>query len=384
VRPRSAAVGGALAALLAVAGAGAAWAEDDPSEEATDRSATVLTSPLVLVDGATSRVELISSPVTGREANLEERREAARGWLSEALAPLAASACRAVFAALADRPALDTARLAGWSEAFPAARPIAEAPGAEQILVPERSPPLDRAALELLSASGMLPIEVALAGEGARVAAARHAGPPLRPELLRHARAARLEGVARLAGILEVLEGTGVEPSDVGVRLLGADRDRVGWDRRKLIDAAGDPVVRALLKGMVQDGLRWALYHHLRGGHQALASALERPGVGPERLLRPGRPRIRTPEGWPAEGCRLGPRGALALVFGQDELPWLDGLAADVFWAADDGKVEGRLLFDGERDASEAGSALAGKAVEVVVEGPELRLTWGAAAGDGE
>lgn len=369
---RSVAVLAWLTALTVAAGSA-----DEPSETSgSEPAASVLTSPLVLIEGATARVELIGAPVEGREATTADRRAAARGWLEETIAPLTAPACHAVLDALGHRSPFDPSELESWAAVFPSDRPIAEAPGAERILVPERSPPLDREALELLRASGLLPIEVVLAGEGARVAAARHAGPPLRPALLRHARAARLEGVARLAGLLETLEGTGVQPADIGLRLLSADRDRVGWNRERLVAAADDPIARGLLKGLVHDGLRWALYHYLRGGHEALLSALERPGVDPARLLRPGRPRLPLPEDWPAEGCRLGPRGALALVYGQDELPWLDGLTADVFVAGEGGTVEGRLLFEGSQEAARAAAALDAEAVQASVEGSELRLRW--------
>jgi hypothetical protein len=362
--------------LLAAGSWSAAQAPGQETGPGEQEGAALLTSPAALVDDAVSRLGWASSSVESREAPRAERRDAAGRWLREALAPLYASACEAVLARLDAAPAPSDAALSRWAEAFPPGRPLASAPEAESVLVPERAPSLDDAAMELLRASGVLPIEVMLAGEAGRVAAARHAGPPLRPALLRHARAARLEGVARLAGIVVTLEGSGVDPSDLGAQLLSADRGRVGWSRASLLEPARDPVVQALLKGFVEDGLRWAVYHYLRGGEMGLMAALERPDVGPERLLRPGRPSVRPAEAWSAGGCRLGPRGALALLLGQDEVPWLDGLVADRFEAPAEGGVEGRLLFEGEHAAAGAAAALRERIPNVKLAGSELRLSW--------
>jgi hypothetical protein len=379
-----------LAALLVLAaGSWTAAQAPDPtardespaSEEREDgagakRAAALLTSPSALVDDAVARLGWPAASVDAREAAEPQRRAAARRWLGEALAPLLAPACEPVLARLEDSAPPSDDALERWAEAYPRSRPLASAPDAASLLLPERSPALGAEAMELLRASGVLPIEVMLAGEAGRVIGAGHAGPPLRPALLRHARAARLEGVARLAGIVVTLEGGGVDPGDLGAQLLGADRDRVGWNRAELLARVDDPVAEALLDGLVKDGLRWAVYHYLRGGRQGLMAALERPLVGPERLLRPGRPTVRPPDDWPEGGCRLGPRAAWALLLGQDEVPWLDGLVADRFAALDDGSVEVRLLFEGSRVAAEAAAALAEGAPSVKQTGTELLLTW--------
>lgn len=369
-----------LLALLACASPAAAQSEDppeDPSIEVERRTeeldAALVTPPKALAAEAAERLGWGDGEVDAREVPLERRRQAASGWLREALAPLATPACEGVLAAFGAAGMPSGATLSDWADAFPADRPLAGAPGARRMLVPERPPALDDASDELLRASGLFPVEVSLAGEAGRIAAAQHAGPPLKPALLRHARAARLEGAARLAGIVVALEGGGVDPADLGAQLLGADRGRVGWPAAALRERVDRPVARALLTGLVEDGLRWAVYHYLRGGERGLLAALERPAVGPESLLRPGRPAVRPEEPWPEGGCRLGPRGAMALVLGQDEVPWLDALVADRFATRAD-HVEGRLLFDGPRSAAEAAQAIRARGADVTLSGSEVQL----------
>lgn len=362
----------AIALLAALAGVGTALAQEPPGEE----TAYVFGSVLALLPDSAARVEeWESAGVEGRAVSGERLRAEARRWLEEALAPLYDPACAPVLARLSVTPPSGET-LERWAAAWPGGRPLAAAPAADVVLVPDKAPAVDRQALDLLSSAGVLPVEVALSGEIARVAAARHAGPSLRPALLRHARAARLEGVARLAGALITVRGGGVSPEGLGVHLLRADRDRVSWPRDTLLEGVGSQVPRALLRAVVEDGMRWALFHYLRGGEQGVLAALERPLVGPEQLLRPGRPETALPADWPDGGCRLGPRGAAALVTGNDEPPWLEVLVAGTFVSTPDGGVEARLLFEDASASAAAAARVRSHADAGAARGPLVILTW--------
>ena len=335
-----------------------------PQEEAVPL-VTISVSPRDLLDAVPARLDLFPErrgTDEGRVAVGDEAavRAGAAAWINELLAPLLdQKACRALLPRLGIRArSPDEISVAA---AFPGARPIAAGPDASRILVPESVPAVTPKDLEFFRASGLLPFEVSLTGEWARQAAARHAGPVPRDPLLRSARAARLEGVARLAGLIVTASGTNVDPVELGQSLLALDQDRAGWPRDELAggiaSSLGDPVSRALLKMFVEDGVRWALMHYLRGGPDALAAALERPGVGPEGLLRPGA-RRRSPGGRPP-GCRLGPRGAAALLLGEDDPIWVADLVEDSFVIRDGGSILGWLGFESAGGAKRAADDLA-------------------------
>jgi hypothetical protein len=154
-----------------------------------------------------------------------------------------------------------------------------------------------------------------------------------------------------------------------------------------LLDGVGSQVPRALLRTVIEDGMRWALFYYLRGAEPGVLAALERPLVGPEQLLRPGRPATDLPADWPESGCRLGPRGAAALVTGHDEPPWLEALAAETFLSTPEGGVEARLLFEDATASSAAAASLRHHADAGAARGRLVILTWGgngAPAGAGD
>ncbi len=284
-----------------------------------------------------------------REAPASVRKAAAALWVREALAPLETPACVEVLERLGISTDSDARR---WVTLFDSSRPVARAPGARELLLPEALAAQDDAALELLRATGLLPFEIALSGEWARVVAARHLGPPVTDPVLRASRAARLEGVARLAGILVALHGARIDPQSLGRGLVLLDRDRVAFSREALIARASHPVERALIETFVEDGLRWAIYEYLKGGETGLLAALERPFVTPAELMRPGM-RRRGLKSDPS-ACSLGPRAAAALVTGRNDEGWASALIGDAFSLASAAAVTGRLAFETEHEAERA------------------------------
>ncbi len=344
-----------------------------PAAVLAEEPAAIATTPVSgLVEDAAERMgPVLGEPgVEVEEASAGLRRRAALLRLRESLAPLEDPACVRVLATLG-RPLFDWDAFAArvgplWPEAYPAVDEKGE------LLVPQRLPPQDKADLELLSISGVLPLEVAISGEWARAVGVRHAGPPLAAAPLRAARAARLEGLARFAGVLLVVRGGGVAPAELGTVLLRLDQDRVSWPRAALLDAAGSPLERALLESSFEDGLRFMAYHYLRGGEPAMIAAMERPLVDPAELMRPGARRGR-PGDLP-KGCSFGPRGVAALLTGRSDAPWADGLLADRFVTRSDGAPRGLLVFESESAAGNAAAALAKLGLETVPEGPRLHF----------
>ncbi|RMF76536.1 MAG: hypothetical protein D6738_01270 [Acidobacteria bacterium] len=310
------------------------------------------------------RTQLFREPVAVRVAGPAERRAAAAGWIGEALAALASPACREVLGPL---PVGADAFAAAWPEGDPVAPPD----GAIELLVPETLPALGARDVESLETRGVIPFEIMLAGEWARAVARRHAGPPPADPLLRQARAARLEGVARLAGIALTVQASGLSLADLGQEVLRSDADEAGWPRAALVGQARDPVVRAALRAFAEDGLRWAAFHFLRGGVDELIAAIERPGVRPSDLLGPGRAprRPALPEG----GCRIGPRPAAALLVGDDDPLWVDELLEDRWRREAGGGTAVSLRFETEEAAAEAAADARRRGWEVVVEGAAMR-----------
>ncbi|UCF66249.1 MAG: hypothetical protein JSV80_10655 [Acidobacteriota bacterium] len=284
------------------------------------------------------------------EERLGAIRQQATGWMTETLAPLDDPACSFVREAFAIGSAAEIA--ARLSAAFPGQRALASAPGGEPVLIPEKLPVPDDEAMEWFASTGLLPAEIALSAEWARAVAARHSGPSPRDRLLRHARAARIEGVARLAALLVTLRRTGIEPRQLGVELLRADRDRASWDRAALLEAARTPLVGAFVRALLEDGMRWATYQYVRGGIPGLVAALERPAVGPEDLLRPGL--RRRPLAAQAGGCRLGPRPMAALLIGTDDPAWIDTVEDAVLVAGEPQWWRGWLQLESVHAAESA------------------------------
>jgi hypothetical protein len=293
--------------------------------------------------------------VKATDAGEPDRRAAALKWLDEALAPLADPRCAPVLrAAHLAAPAVLTPTKAVLGSQRPVAAPALK----PEVLVPPSLQPLSADEVEKFRTTGLLPFEIALSGEIARAIGAEHAGPAPADGVLRLSRAARLEGTARLAGIIMELRGAGLDPTDLGIGLLAADKDEAGLPRTLSAAVPDDAVRRALVTTYYDDGLRWALYHHLRGGLSEVVAALERPGVGPDVLLRPGLSRARP--GVP-DGCRLGPRAAVALLTGYDDPPWLDTLVTDSSVADPKAGLVVTLGFEDERSASRAQLDLQGQ-----------------------
>jgi hypothetical protein len=330
--------------------------------------------PKDLVEAVPARLGINwkGAPLAARETGGAARRAAAAIGLADALAPLTDPACAGLLAALG----LPAAAPATLANAWPAERPAA-LPGSPVLLVPESLAALPEADAEFLRATGVMPIEVALTGEWLRAVGGQHAGPAPADPLLRAARAARLEGAARLAGIAVSVAGTGVDPREVGSGLRALDQDRAGWPRAATIEGAGDPVRAAMLRSLLEDGLRWAVYHYASGGIVGLLAALERP-AGPAELLRPGLVRT-VPEGVPA-GCRLGPRAAAALYGGDYDAAWVADLLADAASPADGGGIAVTLVFEGSAAAGEAAAALRARGGMVDVAGGTVRATLRPAA----
>ena len=334
------------------------------------RPAVVTSGPADLAASVGSR---LGGPFDGMEvkvqsASVGERRGAVSALLTEAFAPLRAPACGEVLEALGRPAAPDSSR---WTALVEETAPVGS-PRRDALLVPPRLPPQDAEALELLRASGVLPFEVTLTGEWARVVAAEHLGPPPKDPLLRLARVSRMEGAARLAGVALLFQGAGLDPRAMGLSLVETDRDRVGLPRERALALAANPVERAVLVTLLEDGLRWAAYHYLRGGYEELLAALERPFVTPAELLRPG---VRL--SWREEGggvCHFGPRIAAALVTGDEDPSWIAGMAADRFEVTAEGDVEAVLTFIGEGEAAAAMPYLRGNASKATREGKLVRL----------
>lgn len=360
---------GRLAAMVVLSAAlGAVFGAEAPpappaAPAAEDRPVAVAAvDPAGLTAAAAQRLgdEFTGADIRARGTGPADRAASAARWLGEVFAPATDPACLSVLAA----SGLSNARSGGEpARTLPPDRPVAAAPGAGEILVPQTLPPVTEDDVRHLRAFGLLPYEVALAGECARVVGARHAGPPPKDPVLRLTRAARLEGVARLAGLVLSTRAAGIEVADLGLAALSGDRDAVGLPRRSLQDAASDPVRRALLRTFFDDGLRWALFHYLKGGFREVLAALERPGASPASLLRPGRSHASPP--LPAGACSLGPRGAAALLTGDDEAIWAPTVVADA-WALDaQGRVKVQLWFDDEASATAAQGDLAKRGLSV-------------------
>ena len=319
------------------------------------------------------RTELFREPVDVRVASASGRRDAAGRWVAEALAPLRTPACRRVLGGLVEKTT-------GFADLWPEDDPIARASGPVELLVPEALPALTPADVESFETRGILPFEIMLAGEWARAVARRHAGPPPADPLLRQARAARLEGVARLAGIALTVQASGLSLAELGQQVLSADADEAGWPRAALARGAHDPVTRAALRVFAEDGLRWAAFHFLRGGVDELIAAIERPGVGPADLLGPGRGSRVDP--LPGTGCRLGPRPAAALLVGDDDPLWVDEMHDDVWTVRDDGGAAGRLRFSTGSAARAAADDARNHGWRVGIEGLVLTVERPRSSGD--
>lgn len=356
----------ALLPLLLVAQP--ARAQDDGPPAAPVAVPAVPPEALVQRIGDRLGGEFKAGALPSRTAPAGERQSAALGWLDEVFAPLSAPECAPVLASFGIAP--------GGSSApgllLAVDRPVAAPPGADPLLLPEQLAPQGPDEAEYLRTTGLLPFEIALGGEYARVVAGRHAGPAPRDGMLRLVRAARLEGVARLAGIALALRGLDVDLADVGAAALATDHDRAGIPRALSGKVARDPVRAALLRVFHDDGLRWALFHYLRGGFSAVAGALERPAASPDTLLRPGLSR-REPAQAPA-GCRLGARASVALLTRDgDAAGWVDGVVADRWSLDPDRRPRVWLAFESEHAAARALTALAAEAVEAQQEGAILR-----------
>jgi len=293
----------------------------------TGETVRVGTPPATLAAQARERLggDFARADVPVEVAPAGDRARVAASWLAEAFAPADAAACRDVLAALGIPSAGPAPGILG--AAWPADRPAAEDGGKGRILVPDSLPPLSAADLELFRLVGLVPFEIAATGERARAVAFRHLGPRPADPLLRAARAARAEGVARLAGIVVTVTGAGLAGDEVGRALPELDGDRAGWPREVVGRLGLDPVRRVLAEAYLRDGLRWAAYAWLRGGWEGLAAALERPGIGPAELLVPAR-RGRTSAA-DVDTCRLGPRVAGLLLAGDSDAPVVDRLLED-------------------------------------------------------
>jgi hypothetical protein len=176
-----------------------------------------------------------------------------------------------------------------------------------------------------------------------------------------------------LAGIVVSVAGTGVDPREVGSGLLALDQDRVGWPRAATIAGASDPLRTALLRALLEDGLRWAVYHYSRGGVIGLLAGLERP-ASPAELVRPGV--LRTPPEAMPEGCRLGPRGAAALYGGDDDASWVGDLLADSARVGPTGEILVSLSFESANGAEGAAETLRGRGASVEAAGSTLRAVF--------
>jgi len=364
------------AALLALALAGGSFAgaapevpvpgAAPPAEEGPAVAPQTFT-PKDLVDAVPGRLGINwkGAPLAARETGPGARRAAAAIGLADALAPLADPACGALLEAIGLPPAAPATLADAWPEDRPAALP-----GSPVLLVPDRVAPLPEPDAEFLRATGVLPLEVALTGEWLRAVGSQHAGPAPADPLLRAARAARLEGAARLAGIVVSIAGTGVDPREVGSGLLALDQDRASWPRAATIAAAGDPLRAALVRALLEDGLRWAVFHYARGGVVGLLAALERP-AGPAELVRPGIVRP-VPEGVPS-GCHLGPRAAAALYGGDHDAPWVSGLLADTAQRGAGGEIVVTLSFEAPAAAEEAAAAIRSRGGSAEVSGSTVR-----------
>ncbi|HHN73823.1 MAG TPA: hypothetical protein ENK10_01200 [Acidobacteria bacterium] len=358
-------------ALLAILLAGAA-VDAQPASPGV-----VLSRPADLVEGIGERLgpPFEGAEVAVRVASVGERRRAARLQLAEAFFPLRGPRCSTVLERLA-LPVPDPAR---WDALVREGRPVADLER-DELLVPAHLPAQSPADLELLSASGVLPFEVALTGEWARLVAARHLGPPPADPLLRMARAARLEGVARLAGMLLVLQGAGLDPQALGSALLATDRDRSGlWPRQAAAEVAANAAERAVIETFSSDGLRWAVFHYLRGGLPGLMAALERPVVRPAQLLHPLE-KVPPP---PAGGCRPGPRVAEALVWGDPAPGWAADLLEHELIAGAGGGVRLVLRFASSSAAQRACGLLGGRQVPCQVQRDTLSAVLPAEEGAG-
>ncbi|MFN7964162.1 MAG: hypothetical protein U0V87_00530 [Acidobacteriota bacterium] len=339
---------------IVVAGLQASAQETKPDQR--DEKIPAPASPRHLLEDVPARLggEFVAQKINARESADSERRAAAALWLADVFSPLEPSACAAVLTAFGRDPHPPDKTL--LAPLFPAGRPIATR-GGEVLLVPSELPAQEASDAEFLNATGVLPFEVSLTGEWARYVGAVHAGPPARDPLLRLSRAARLEGVARLAGIFVSLQGSGVAPASLGSALLAVDTGRSGWPQTPLRDSVSDPVARALLTTYFEDGLRWATVQYLSGRWTGLMSSLEKPGVGPEALFgaRPSAGSVPVGPG----ACRLGPRGALALLDAAAQPEWLTQIISDQASTAT-GVTVLQLHFDSAAAAARAAAEIEG------------------------
>lgn len=344
-----------LAGVLASPGASVRAAAPDDAP-----AAVVATPPQTLAERSGERLgpPFADENVPIEPAPVDRRRAAAAAWLREALAPLAAPQCAGLSALDLDEA------VAGWAQLYPAERPVAGAGRPPPLLVPTEPVVMDEATSEHLMTTGLLPVEIALAGEWARALAAQHVGPPPADPLLRQARAARLEGIARLAAVHVTFAAQGIDPADLGPLLLDADSDKASWRREELLAAARSPLARAALLVYLEDGFRWAAFHYLRGGLTGVLAAAERPGVGPEDLLRPGL-RGREPD-LGAGGCRLGPRLTATLLAGESDPVWVDRVLGSS-WSRDaDGNGTGvRVELEDEAAATALAEAMRARGWQV-------------------
>jgi hypothetical protein len=325
-------------------------------------------SPAALTPVTARRLgeEFARAEFVNRDSTPAERVAAAQRWIDEVFAPLTDPSCREVLIAAG---AAQARHVTVSETAFAAGRPLAAPPRAREILIPRELPPQTADEVSQLKAFGLLPYEVALAGECARVVGATRAGPPPVDPLSRLTRAARLEGAARLAGFVLVARGARLEPAQVGLAALSGERDEAGLPRRSIVETGLVPVQRAMLRTFFEDGLRWALFHYLKGGFGDLLAALERPAEGPETLLRPG---VNRPRPAGSGACRLGPRGAAALLTGQDETDWVDRLVADRWESEGPDRVVVRLWFEDEAGAIGAQDDLSHLGLVVQIENAVL------------
>ena len=299
---------------------------------------------------------LFREPVEVVEAGSAERRQAAASWIAEVYAPLETDACVALFGARPPGPS-------HWAAFYPEGDPATPSGSGSRMLVPAELPIMDARDTEVLHSKGMLPLEIMIAGEWARAVAQGH-------PLLRQVRAARLEGVARLAGLAVGLASGGVNPADLGAALVEADADDAGWPRGALATGARSGVDAALLRVFTEDGLRWATFHYLRGGMEALLEALEIPPRSPLELLRPGYRAKLVDLG--SEGCRLGPRPSAALLVGSSDPAWVDAMLADLWKGRADETTHVQLVFDRESAAESAERDLIGRGWQVRREGVRI------------
>lgn len=344
----------ALVSLLLLLTGAPTGAQDDAPETAPQTESALPIANLTPLEMAAQipsrlRTDLFREELPVRVGAPGERRAAAATVIEELHAPFATEACRAVFPGAA-MSATDAA------PHYPESDPAATTRGEAALLVPEVLPPLSRDDADVLQAKGVLPFELMLAGEWARAVASRHAGPAPADPLLRQARAAKLEGVARLAGIALSIQAAGIGVADLGARIVDADADESGWPRAALQASARTRLNATLHRVLTEDGLRWAAYHFLVGGVDALIAALERPALGPGDLLTPGRKRAAARLA--GEGCRIGPRPAALFLVGSDDASWIDDLADDL-WSVREGRIVVALAFDSEDAATRVAADLA-------------------------